>query len=264
MNKTENVAGQYADDKNLSRRINLHAKHSTNKQGLTPWLFEQYDFREGDRILEFGCGNAAQWEGRIEPLPTDATLVLTDFSAGMVDTVWKKHSRHGNVFALTADIQNPPFPDISFDVVIANYMLYHVPDLDKAFASVARVLKPGGRFYAATNGNGGIHAYIHNALKHFDPATNAFAENFSFSLQNGKAMLEKYFGGMKRIDYEDSLRVTDTEDLVGYIMSSISISAMSDVSERELFDYFERIRLRDGAICIPKETGVFICENPNH
>ena len=43
-NETENVKQQYSDDKNLSARIKLHAKHSTNKQPWGAWLCEQYSF----------------------------------------------------------------------------------------------------------------------------------------------------------------------------------------------------------------------------
>lgn len=48
------------------------------------------------------------------------------------------------------DIQNIPYEDNSFDLVIANMMLYHVPDLPRALAEVGRVLKPEGKLYTAT------------------------------------------------------------------------------------------------------------------
>ncbi len=57
------VAAQYADDRNLSIRMKLHAKHSTAQISMNDWLFAQYDLMGPCRILELGCGNAAQWEG---------------------------------------------------------------------------------------------------------------------------------------------------------------------------------------------------------
>ena len=50
------------------------------------------------------------------------------------------------------DIQDIPFADHEFDAVIANMMLYHVPDLQKGLREVKRVLKPDGTFYCATYG----------------------------------------------------------------------------------------------------------------
>ena len=46
-----------------------------------------------------------------------------------------------------ADIQNLPYQDASFDVVIANMMLYHVPDIARGLSEVRRVLRRDGRFF---------------------------------------------------------------------------------------------------------------------
>ena len=64
------VAAQYADDRNLSIRMKLHAKHSTAQISMNDWLFAQYDLMGPCRILELGCGNAAQWEGSSISFPT--------------------------------------------------------------------------------------------------------------------------------------------------------------------------------------------------
>ena len=53
-----------------------------------------------------------------------------------------------------ADIQNLPFPDGSFDVAVANWVLYHVPDRARAIAELARVLTPTGRFVGCYNAPG--------------------------------------------------------------------------------------------------------------
>jgi len=50
------------------------------------------------------------------------------------------------------DAQAIPYPDAHFDAIIANHMLYHVPDRPKALAEIRRALKPGGHFYASTLG----------------------------------------------------------------------------------------------------------------
>lgn len=258
MDKIENVKEQYKDDNNLSIRIKLHAKHSTNKQGFIPWLFEQYKFSNRNHILELGCGNGEQWQNSIQHLPSDCILVLSDFSEGMVKNVWEKYSNHNNLLAQTIDIQNIPFPDNSFDVVIANHMLYHVPDLPTALSEVKRILKSGGKFYSATNGNGGMRPYLHNAFKQINPKHDFFTQNFSFNLQNGIEMLRDYFGDVQRVDYEDSLSITETQDLIDWLKSTITIANYSENDLHGFYDYFDSIRLREGAINIPKETGLFI------
>ena len=259
MYKTETVIQQYSDDKNLSARYNLHLKHSTNKQGFTAWLWDKYAFFDGCQILELGCGNGSQWENRICSLPDDCKIILSDFSSGMLSIVKEKYKSKKPFSFQHIDIQDIPYQNEAFDVIIANHMLYHVPDLTKALSEVKRVLKVGGKFYSSTNGNGGMLTFLHEAFKRFDPDTKAYSEQFSFGLQNGYEILSQYFSNVKRLDYEDSLSITETQDLMNWIKSSGTI--MESYSEQDLsglFDCFEDIRKTKGAINIPKETGLFI------
>lgn len=258
MDQTENVKAQYVNDQNLSDRIKLHVKYSTNRQGLVPWLFEQYSFSENERILELGCGNGRQWDDRIEDLPRGCSLILSDLSEGMVDSVKRKFSKCGNVLCERMDIQDIKHQDETFDIVIANHMLYHVPDLAMALSEVWRVLKPGGKFYSATNGNGGLYAFLHSAFRRLDPNTEAFVHPFPFSLENGREMLSQYFSNVERLDFEDSFSITETQDLMDYIESSLSLFTYARQRPAGLYEYFEEIRKREGAIHIPKEVGLFI------
>ncbi|MCB2287484.1 class I SAM-dependent methyltransferase [Clostridium algidicarnis] len=260
MDKIENVKQQYSNDKNLSVRTKLHLKHSTNKQGFVPWLFDKYEFPENCRILELGCGNGGQWQDQIENLPKCCSLTLSDFSKGMVDIVRTNYSKYNNISFQQIDIQNVTFPDETFDIIIANHMLYHIPDLSKALSEVKRVLKTDGKFYSTTNGNGGMRPFLHNSLKHFNPDgdTKAFTQELSFNLQNGYKILNGYFSAVKRMDFEDSLSITETQDLVDWIKSTISIASYSEKDLDGLFDYFEDIRKEYGAINIEKECGLFI------
>jgi len=187
-------------------------------------------------------------------------LILSDLSVGMVNIVWEKYSKHKNMIAQKIDIQDISFPDNCFDIIIANHMLYHVPDLPKGLSEVRRVLKTGGKFYCATNGTGGMHQYINEAFKTVNPQLNFFKEPSLFSLQNGKDKLSEYFTNIQRFDYEDSLAVTNTQDLMDWIKSAIGIFSFPENDLNGLYDYFEDIRQKDGAINIPKETGIFISE----
>jgi ubiquinone/menaquinone biosynthesis C-methylase UbiE len=51
------------------------------------------------------------------------------------------------------DVQALDLPDAAFDAVVANWMLYHVPDRPRALAEIRRVLRPGGTLFSATNGD---------------------------------------------------------------------------------------------------------------
>jgi len=256
--ETECVKHQYSDDKGLAARRNLYAKHGTNKQAFSDWLWEQYDFSDSCRILELGCGNGAQWENVIDGMPCGCSVILSDFSDGMVEIVKEKYAKYQAFSFWQIDIQEIPMLDETFDGVIANHMLYHIPDLPKALSEVRRVLKAGGRFYSSTVGNGGVRSFLHEQLKRINPDTEAFTQQIAFNLQNGFELLGQYFSDVKRLDFKNSLAITETRDLVDWIESSVSLG---DISEKEmdgLFDYFENMRKKNGTINIPIETGVFI------
>ena len=109
MNVVENVKKQFSSDKNLAMRINFYKKYTTNKYNFSDWLFDKYIFRENMRILELGCGNASHWENKIESLPNGCSLILSDFSDGMINLIKQKFNDKKNIFIKKIDIQEIPF-----------------------------------------------------------------------------------------------------------------------------------------------------------
>src|SRR5438105_6377725 len=76
--------GQYATGANLSARIALHTRFSTASVPFPRWLLERMAIPAGTRVLELGCGTGAFWRDVSDGVASDWTLVLTDFSEGMV------------------------------------------------------------------------------------------------------------------------------------------------------------------------------------
>ena len=71
--------------------------------------------------------------------------VATDISPGMLDELESSATELGlDVETVTAQASDLPFPDGAFDLVFGHAVLHHLPDLDAAFAELARVLRPGG------------------------------------------------------------------------------------------------------------------------
>ena len=146
---------QYKDPSNLNARIALHAKYARSDEPWFPWLARRVEWAPGTRVLEVGCGSGVLWVSVASLLPR-VRLTLTDLSAGMVEAATSRGrlpSPNIEVAdAKTCDAQDLPFADGAFDVVVANHMLYHVPDPARAVAEFARVLEPHGALMAATNG----------------------------------------------------------------------------------------------------------------
>jgi ubiquinone/menaquinone biosynthesis C-methylase UbiE len=80
-----------------------------------------------------------------------ADLTCTDISTGMLDVLQANARRLGldDVATVQADAESLPFPDNSYDLVIGHAVLHHLPDLDRAFSELRRVLRPGGRIVFA-------------------------------------------------------------------------------------------------------------------
>ena len=248
------LANQYGTSEKLNTRISIHSKYSTNKQGFGNWIYTHYQFPENASVLELGCGTGDMWKGKGELISRCSRLVLSDFSGGMLDQAKETLAGEAGIEYRVIDIQEIPFPDRSFDAVIANMMLYHVPDLPKALREVRRVLKENGTFYCATYGENGMMQYIGSLFTGHGIETMV---NTNFTLQNGREALTPFFADVERANYVDSLAVTDVEDLVEYIYS---LSGMADLRNlpRDTVRSVLAGHMENGVLNIPKEYGMFI------
>ena len=251
INDRKTVEKQYENADGLKTRMELHRKYSLNHQPYAEWIAQHYHIQPGMRVLELGCGTAEIWKVPECYLPDDASLLLTDLSEGMLCAARGNVPIRANISFAQADIQAIPYADSSFDPVIANAMLYHVPDIDKALSEVARVLKPGGRFICSTSGDNSIASWLVEALGAGD------VRILPFSLQNGGVQLRRYFSTVEMHMREDALAVTNVQDLVAYVRSTASFAWVRSMPECELEMLLDQQNV-DGVIRIPKEYGLFI------
>ena len=254
VNDASVVNQQYATANNLSTRISIHDKYSTNKIGFGNWIVSNYRIDTGARVLELGCGTGDMWKGRETLVNTCSKLILSDFSDGMVATTKEMVGNYDNIEYRVLDIQEIPYEDESFDIIIANMMLYHVPNIDKGLAEVRRVLKKGGVFYCATYGEHGIIEYLSKILSEYGVEDNI---NKNFTLQNGFEILSKTFSNVEKKEYIDSLAVTNVDDMVEYIYSLSSMTSLNSVPKQTIKDILNK-NTTDGILNVPKEYGMFI------
>ena len=128
-NMEKSLASQYKNANNISARIRLHRLYSQNKQGWFPWIYEQCQIRPNMRILELGCGNGALWTENKSLLPKQISILLTDISEGMIRDARRSVGPEDSRFAFqTLDCHSLPFPEESFDLVIADHVLFYCHD----------------------------------------------------------------------------------------------------------------------------------------
>ena len=245
---------QYADATNLDARLALHERFSRHPTGWLSWLFDQYDFAPDSQILELGCGAAYQWKGNNrERIDLSWRVTLTDFSVGMLTTAREATSDLDFTYA-NANAMSLPFPDASFDRIIANHMLYHVPDRPAACSEIARVLRPGGKLFAGTNSNTSM-ARLGELRKQAEPSTYTAAES-PFSHENGPDQLAPYFANVHVEPYDDGLDITELDPLVAYVASA---RRMTESGLARFAQICQDILTREGVISIDKKGCLFIC-----
>ena len=253
-NNTEAVKEQYKTSNGLDTRISFHDKYSTNKLGYGNWIVSNYHISAGMKVLELGCGTGSLWIGRNELISQFGKLVLTDFSEGMLETARKNLGEKDQIEYRVADIQDLPFEDNTFDMVIANSMLYHVPDINKGISEVRRVLKDDGTFYCATLGE---NNFVEQLAEWFKLSGENFNPNHNFTMQNGAQKLKTAFSEIEARIYKDSLHITDIDDLVSYLTSLASLKALNDVPVERLKEIIAEYAV-NGVVDLPKEYGMFI------
>ena len=254
---------QYHDATNLKARINLHTRFKTNPYDWFHFVFDQFNLPQEAVILELGCGAGTLWVRNLERIPSSWDITLSDFSPGMLEEARQNLSSANRPFHFKIiDAQQLPIQDEQLDVVVANHMLYHVPDRPKALAEIYRALKPGGFLFAATNGEkhlielDALYEQLMPELSHTIDSTFSAS---AFTLENGAEQLAPWFQSNIQY-YEDSLVVTETEPLVAYLQSMVPFDDIQ-VSQKQVTTLHQMIEGRikaDGCIRITKSTGIFI------
>lgn len=252
----EHLRRQYRDSSNLSVRAGLHARFSTEEYPWFHWVFDHLDIPENGRVLELGCGTGLLWRENLGRIPHDWAVTLSDASHGMVQEVEQSLLHTDLQFTFeVVDAQSIPYEKHSFDVVIANHMLYHVPDLARAFSEIRRVLQPKGSLYATTVGLNHM-AELRNVPRKLELGTLDSSEQTiaQFNLDNGAGELTQWFTEVEVERKNGTLVVTEAAPLVEYIMSYI---CLSDEEAVELHAYFDKEIQCKNAFRITTESGIF-------
>lgn len=266
------VTQQYKDDKNLKARMELHERFSINPTDWHVWVFDHFQIPNNAEILEIGSGNGLLWAKNIIRVLPGWHMTLGDLSHGMIQEAKKLLEGFDAQFEFqTLDAQLLKYSDNQFDIVIANHMLYHVPNVERALLEVSRVLKAGGRFYAATNGNDHMNEMKELAqylLEHNKELSSNYLHKereYNFSIENGYELLSKHFAMIKLHLFQDALQITEARPAVDYLLS-MTEEGLENVDQQKFAFYCqvvaEEIDRRGGVFSVTKSTGLFEAVKP--
>jgi SAM-dependent methyltransferase len=199
------VRSQYLTEDNLEARRSVWHPTAEGRDPTTEAL-DAVVAERPLRVLEVGPGTGA-FAARVAAALPGVRLTAIDQSSRFVEL-----TRARGVDAREGDVQDLPFGDESFDVVAALWMLYHVPDVDRALTEIRRVLRPGGLFVAVTNGDG----HLADLRKECGGAPAVTG----FSTQNGEDQLTAHFADVRRIDLRPRAVFADSYVAEAYLRSS--------------------------------------------
>ncbi len=248
---------QYATGRNLAARSGLHDVYGAAAEPFRHWEAALVDWPAVETVLDVGCGTARFWDN--PTLSRSLRITLADSSAGMVGEALAAVAGHGYAApsGATCDAQSLPFDDDSFDLVVANHMLYHVPDPAAALREFRRVLRPGGCALVATNSPGHMHqlnAAIAEATGPFEQRLNEV-----FGIDPAEAMLRGIFGSIVWHTFVNALMVTSVDDLLAYATSFPPGQLADDAQRTHLRAVLDQAVFDGGGrMRIDTRTGAFV------
>lgn len=249
---------QYRTSANLSRRADLFKRFGTG--GWQAWVFDHLlaaGLPGAARIADIGGGPGWLWQQNAARIPAGWLVTHTDLSPGMVAEARANIARPGSAFDVV-DAQHLPFADASLDAVVANHMLYHVPDRARTISEFARVLKPRGQLFATTNGEEHM-AEIPVLIAAFNRLNGAILPawpKLGFTLESGKLELERYFPQVERYHTQRGvMRITEARPLVACITS---LGSPDEAIKAKLLAYVEALIAAQRTVLVRTQSGIFV------
>ena len=218
----------YASDVALAVRQRTHHLYSVPKIDFMAWVLDRVDWRGNERVLDVGTGPGSYFEPLVARIP-DGQLIAGDLSLGMARRA-SQHELAHQIKIFNGDVQALPFADGTFDVALANHMLYHVPDVERAIAELRRVLKPDGILIAATNSEYNMVEFDQLIARaclvlrinrtEIEKMILSMHELLSgFRLENGPTLLAQHFFAVERCDLPAALVFQSPQPIVDYVES---------------------------------------------
>ena len=264
----KSLKSQYENANNISARIRLHRDYSTNSLGWFPWMYEKaivpmLSHRESSdkkiRILELGCGDGSLWTTNMASLPANVKITLSDISEGMIRDARRNIGKDTRFAYATFDCHHIPYKDDSYDLVIANHLLFYCDDISQVCNEVKRILRPGGLFLCSTYSDKHMRE-ITELVQEFDQRIVLAAENLydRFGLGNGYEILRKHFDNVTLERYEDGILLNTAEPLIEYILSCHGNQNQYLLDRYQDFRQFAERKVGK-EYRITKDAGYFLC-----
>ncbi len=260
----------YATDEHLAVRIRMHAQFTRPEIDFPAWVLDKIPWRGDEHVLDVGAGSGNYFALASDRVP-NGKIVAGDLSLGMAVRA-RQHPRAAQIPIMGLDAQYLPFADNSFDVVLANHMLYHMTSIRQALNEIVRVLRPGGCMVAATNSEDTLEEFDTLARRACTllgyPRQHFRQAHANFSLENGTGMLARHFRAVARYDIPSTLHFPTVDPVLEFLNSVRPLGVFQLPKDVAWDDFIEvidkqirRLIRRDGELRVHKLAGALIGTN---
>jgi SAM-dependent methyltransferase len=215
----------FADAQGVLLRKRMHDEYSVPSVDLPKWVLDRFDWQGDEVVLDIGSGPGIYLSEALTRIKPEQ-YIAGDFSLGMLQAL-QQQAGEVSVKMGVMDVEQLPFADESFNVVLANHILSYVPNVDQAIAEIRRVLKrPTGVLIAATNSEFTMPEFntlMQRAVRLLRRSGGDDGTELSvvdhFSLESGTMILARHFPAVARYDIPSMFVFHDAEPVTDYIES---------------------------------------------
>lgn len=269
----ENLKTYYEDPTLLRNRQQGYADPLSGRN-FVRWVLDLIDLHAIENVLDAGAGVGRftiPIGHRLAGRP--ARVVACDLFGGMLQTIAEAAAEQGmTVETRIADIQALPFDADSFDLVLANHVLYHLPDIGQGVRELARVTRPRGTLVATTNADDIPVAVIDLHLAALERTGFGTEPEWpsAFSLRNGAGILRKSYDDVRLYTFRDQQVFPNAAALVSAYRTTGRFRAASrqtEIGETALLVAAEQVAAewlnrQGGRLVSPIVMGAFVCAGP--
>ena len=188
------------------------------------WMLSKHKPWHGDEVvLDVNPSTGVYYDLLLEHAP-NSQYFATDMTFSMLKHT-RQHDHAEEMHINLSDMYQLPYPDNTFDIIIADHVLYHLDHLDVALDELHRVLRSDGLLLASTDSQftmGEFDTLTRRALTLLGrpPRSNdiyygRFVE--SFALENGAVQLARNFQGVARYELPSTLVFNETKPVIDFL-----------------------------------------------
>lgn len=259
---------QYANDRLTRDIVAMREKFTIPRIDFPQWALNSLLWRGDETVLDIGCGYGQFYDSLREYVP-NVDYHGMDLFPHMMST----HPAQDSGRLTVGDAVVLPYASATFDVVMANNMLYHIQDIDAAISEIRRVMKPDGVLMATTQSVQSMpelrvllrRAVIILTQQPPSAVRPPLTASDLFGLENGTRMLARHFYAVCRAEIPSTMIFTTPEPFIDYLNAMremLEIYMPSDVTWDEVIDVLReqvmQLIHQWGEIPISRLSGVLI------